>query len=128
MSESLPGIGMEAPLSEAGNENLADIHPGLVKVRQRRWILWATLIIYLPGMSLALYLQASGSLQGKLFVGWVVLLCIAVGLATVVVCPRCGKPFHTNGPTFLPVRRCVHCRLHLCADKLPPAAPGPGEP
>lgn len=101
---------------------------GLSKVRQRRWLLWATLIIYLPGMSLALYLQTSGSTQGKLFVGWVVLLSIAVGLATVVVCPRCGKPFHTNGPTFLPVRRCVHCRLHLCADKQPPAASDPAQP
>ena len=90
---------------------------GLAKVRSRRWILWATILIYMPGMMLGLYLQASGGTMGKLFAGWVVLLCIAVGLATVVVCPRCGNTFHTNGPTFLPVRRCVHCGLHLCADK-----------
>lgn len=109
-------------MTEESNVDPAALRQGLAKVRQRRWILWAVILVYLPGMSLALYLQTSGSFQGKLFVGWVVLLCIAVGLATVVVCPRCGKPFHTNGPTFLPVRRCVHCGLPVCADKNPPTA------
>jgi hypothetical protein len=32
-------------------------------------------------------------------------------------CPRCGNHFHMSG--FMPVwlRRCIHCRLHLRADK-----------
>jgi uncharacterized membrane protein YhdT len=96
----------------------AIIRRGLVKVRGRRWILWTTILIYMPGMMIGLYLQASSGTMGKLFAGWVGLLCIAVGMATVVLCPACGKPFHTNGPTFLPVRRCVHCGLPLHADKL----------
>jgi len=104
------------------------LHRGLAKVRSSRWILWATILIYMPGMMLGLYLQASGSTMGKLFAGWVGLLCIAVGLATVVVCPRCGNTFHTNGPTFLPVRRCVHCGLHLCADKTPGSTVADREP
>jgi uncharacterized membrane protein YhdT len=112
-----------SPLSQ---EKILDpqlLHRGLAKVRSRRWILWTTILIYMPGMMLGLYLQASGGTMGKLFAGWVGLLCVAVGLATVVVCPQCGNTFHTNGPTFLPVRRCVHCGLHLCADK-PPRSTG----
>lgn len=95
------------------------ISRGLAKVRQRRWILWATIFIYLPGLYLALELALPGGTMAKLFWAWVGLLCIAVGLATAVKCPRCNNAFHTNGPTFLPVRKCVHCGLHLTTDKRP---------
>lgn len=95
----------------------ASLRQGLVKVRKRRWILWATILIYMPGLIVALELEASSGTLGSLFALWIVLLCIAVGLATIVKCPACGNPYHTNGPTFLPVRRCVHCGLHLNADK-----------
>jgi len=93
------------------------ISRGLEKVRQRRWILWATILIYVPGLYFALEFGLPGGTMAKLFWVWVGLLCIAVGLATVVKCPRCRNPFHTNGPTFLPVRKCVHCGLHLKADR-----------
>lgn len=106
-------------MTQESNSDSVTLRRGLAKVRGRRWILWATLLIYLPGMMTGLSLQASGGTMGKLFAGWVALLCIAVGMATVVPCPACGKPFHTNGPTFLPVRRCVHCGLPLRADKVP---------
>ncbi len=95
----------------------AGLRQGLAKVRKRRWILWATILIYMPGLIVALELKASSGTLGSLFAFWIVLLCIAVGLATVVKCPGCGNPYHTNGPTFLPVRRCVHCGLPLNADK-----------
>lgn len=91
--------------------------PGLSKVRQRRVLLWAAIGIYLPGLLIALQLGLSSQAMTWLFGVWVAVLCIAVGLATVVRCPRCGKQFHTNGPTFLPVRKCVHCGLHVCADR-----------
>ena len=96
-----------------------DLGSGLAKVRHRRWILWAAIVIYLPGLYLALELALPTGTLTKLFWAWVALLCVAVGLATVVRCPRCGNQFHTNGPTFLPVRKCVHCGLHLKADKRP---------
>ena len=99
------------------SEGNIDLHAGLAKVRQRRWILWTTILIYIPGILIAFEMGASGSTKAKLFGCWVVLLCVAVGLATVVKCPRCGQQFHTNGPTFLPLRRCVHCGLPLNADK-----------
>jgi hypothetical protein len=92
---------------------------GLAKIRQRRWILWGTIFIYLPGLYLALEAGLSGGTLAKLFWLWVALICVAVGLATVVKCPGCGKQFHTNGPTFLPVRKCLHCGLTLKADKQP---------
>ena len=95
----------------------ATLRQGLKKVRSRRWILWATLLIYMPSLIIALEMQVGSSAMGKLFACWVVLLCTAVGLATVVRCPRCGNTYHTNGPTFLPVRKCVHCGLFVNADK-----------
>lgn len=101
----------------------ARIRQGLAKIRQRRWLLWGTIIIYLPGLLIVLPLGWSGAALAKLFGAWVALLCVVVGLATVVRCPRCGNPFHTNGPTFLPLRRCVHCGLHLVADKKGSDAP-----
>jgi hypothetical protein len=101
---------------ETGTEP-GTLQRGLAKVRKRRWLLWATIVIYMPGLIVALDMEASSGTLGKLFALWIALLCVAVGLATVVKCPGCGNAYHTNGPTFLPVRRCVHCGLHLNADK-----------
>jgi hypothetical protein len=106
-------------LTETAQLDPAVIHRGLTKVRGRRWLLWGTIIAYLPGLWLALQLGLSSGDLAKLFGAWVALLCVIVGMATVVKCPRCGNAFHTNGPTFLPVRKCVHCGLHVNADKTP---------
>lgn len=94
------------------------LQEGLAKVRNRRWLLWASILVYLPGLLVALELGASRGVMGGLFGAWIALICITVGLATVVKCPRCDNPYHTNGPTFLPVRKCVHCGLAVNADKL----------
>ncbi|HEY5673524.1 MAG TPA: hypothetical protein VIR78_07460 [Malonomonas sp.] len=90
---------------------------GLKKVRQRRWFLWLVILIYIPAMMLALESPDAGSVAVKVFIAWIIVLCVAVGLACVVRCPRCGGSFHTHGPTFIPFRRCVHCCLHVNADK-----------
>lgn len=95
----------------------AAIGQGLSKIRSRRRLLWATIVLYLPGMLVCLELGLSSGTLAKLFGAWVGLLCVVVGMATIVKCPRCANPFHTNGPTFLPVRKCVHCGLHVNADK-----------
>jgi hypothetical protein len=113
-------------LSETVQTDPLVISRGLAKVRQRRWILWAAIFIYLPGLYLALELALPGGTMAKLFWAWVGLLCVAVGLTTVVRCPRCSNQFHTNGPTFLPVRKCVHCGLHLTSDKRPAAPTAAG--
>lgn len=93
------------------------LRQGLAKVRNRRWILWATILIYMPGLLVALEMNASSGTMGWLFAAWIALICVSVGLATVVRCPRCNNTYHTNGPTFLPVRKCVHCGLAVNADK-----------
>lgn len=98
------------------NEKL-EIGPGLKKIRQRRWILWFTILVYLPAMMVALESPGGWNTVIKVFGVWIILLCIAVGMAVVIRCPECGNCFHTHGPTFLPVRRCVHCGLHISADK-----------
>jgi hypothetical protein len=105
-------------LSETNQTEIVDLGPGLIKVRSRRWIMWGIIMAYVPGLLIVLEIQATSRVMSWLFGFWVLLLCIVVGMATVVTCPRCNKPFHTNGPTFLPVRCCVHCGLHLKADKI----------
>lgn len=104
-------------MQESTQVDPAALRQGLSKVRKSRWLLWTTILIYVPGLLIALQLQFSSGAMTRLFGLWVFVLCLVVGMATVVKCPRCLKTFHTNGPTFLPVRRCVHCGLHVTADK-----------
>lgn len=84
-------------------------------LRRRRWFLWGLIIAYLPAISLALELSGSDRITAMVFGVWILLVCVAVGLAAFAPCPRCGKPFHMHG--FVPVylRRCVHCELHVTA-------------
>ena len=93
------------------------ISQGLTKIRKYRWLLWSSLIVYLPGLFLALRLGFARGTMTWLFGAWVALICVTVGLACAVKCPRCSKPFHSNGPTFLPIRKCLHCGLHVSADR-----------
>lgn len=109
-------------MTDNSQPDLAAIRQGMAKIRKCRWFLWTTIMIYVPGLLLALQMNFSSSALTKLFGAWVLLLCVAVGLATIAKCPRCRNNFHTNGPTFLPVRKCVHCGLHVNADKYGGAA------
>jgi hypothetical protein len=109
---------MEAQSTDPQEISVDDLHSGLKKVRGRRWILWLVILIYIPGLFVAMSAGLSSSTLSYLFFAWVGLLCVAVALATVVKCPGCNKTFHTNGPTFLPVRKCVHCGLGINADKV----------
>lgn len=90
---------------------------GLKKVRRRRWFLWGVILAYVPAMMIAFESSNANRSAVITFVTWLIFLCIAVGFACVVRCPRCGGSFHTHGPTFIPFRRCVHCCLHVNADK-----------
>ncbi|SDZ97980.1 hypothetical protein SAMN05660420_00947 [Desulfuromusa kysingii] len=91
--------------------------PGLKKIRKRRWFLWAVICAYLPAMMIALDSPDYRNRATVVFCVWIALLIIAVVFACIVRCPRCGECFHTHGPTFLPLRRCLHCALHINADK-----------
>ena len=94
-----------------------EFQPGLKKIRRRRWLLWLTILAYIPAMMVSLQSPGGWDTVVKVFIVWIILLCVAVGLAVVVRCPDCGNCFHTHGPTFFPFRRCVHCGLHISADK-----------
>jgi len=89
----------------------------LKKIRKRRLYLWIVIIAYLPAMMVALDSPNYKSRVTVVFIVWIVLLIFTVALACLVRCPRCGECFHTHGPTFLPFRRCLHCALHVNADK-----------
>jgi hypothetical protein len=90
---------------------------GLKKVRQRRIMLWLIIAVYVPAMMISLQSAGGWNTVIKVFMIWLILLCVVVAFAVVVRCPECGNCFHTHGPTFFPVRRCVHCGLHVNADK-----------
>lgn len=98
---------------------------GLDKIRFRRRILWLVIGVYLPAMTIALDSPDYRKWAATVFISWIVLLILAVGYACLARCPRCGELFHTHGPTFLPLRRCLHCALHVNADKRPPEETGP---
>lgn len=92
----------------------------LQKIRARRRLLWLVILIYLPAMMFALHQPDYKTWAAAVFITWIILLIVAVALACVIRCPRCGECFHTHGPTFLPFRRCLHCALHVNADKRGP--------
>ncbi|SHJ87295.1 hypothetical protein SAMN02745165_03414 [Malonomonas rubra DSM 5091] len=97
--------------------DVQEFSAGLKKVRQRRILLWLTIAVYVPAMMISLQSAGGWNTVIKVFIVWLILLCVVVALAVVVRCPDCGNCFHTHGPTFFPVRRCVHCGLHVNADK-----------
>ena len=94
-----------------------DFGPGLRRVRRRRWYLWGVIVGYLPAMWLSLRFLTLSQTISTVFVGWFVLLFVAALVAAVARCPRCGNYFHLNGMTLLYLRRCLHCQLHVNADR-----------
>ncbi len=91
--------------------------PGLRRIRRRRWVLWSIILIYVPVMWFTLGLSSAFSTLGSVFAGWFILLFAAAMVTALARCPRCGNYFHVHGLTFLCLRRCLHCQLHLKADR-----------
>ena len=89
-------------------------------MRFRRLLLWIVIFAYLPAMMIALGSVDYRKWGAIVFGSWIVLLTLSVGFACLARCPRCGELYHTHGPTFLPLRRCLHCSLHIKADKKSP--------
>jgi hypothetical protein len=102
---------------ETITEEGKDLGPGLVQIRRRRWLLWFVLVAYLPTMWTTQ--RITHSFQGSLpvFFCWLVLLIVAVAVSALAKCPRCGHYFHVNGMALFYLRKCLHCQLHLTADK-----------
>jgi hypothetical protein len=97
--------------------DVSELKAGLRVIRRRRWYLWLVILIYLPLMMTALRYTASIRGAAVAFFAWFVLLFVIALVAAVARCPRCGNYFHMHGMTLLPLRKCLHCQLHLKADK-----------
>lgn len=106
---------MESTGTETETEQ--DFAPGLASVRRRRWLLWFVLIAYLPTMWTTQ--RITRSFQGSLpvFFCWIVLLILAAVISATARCPRCKNHFHVNGMVLMYLRKCLHCQLHISADK-----------
>ena len=108
---------MENNLEEHAPPDDASIAAGLQVVRKRRWFLWSVILIYVPAVWTSLALTASDRATAVVFGVWLVALIIAVFFVTTATCPRCGNLFHMHGFTPLYLRKCLHCQLHITADK-----------
>ena len=94
-----------------------DYGPGLRIIRSRRWYVWGIIIVYMPAMWVTLKLAPTHLALGTVFAIWFILVWIVVGRSALARCPRCGNYFHMHGMTLLYLRKCLHCQLHLKADK-----------
>ncbi len=80
--------------------------------------LWLVIISYVPMMYMTLKWTHSDKALAVVFVIWLVFLIKAVLQTAFAICPRCGNYFHIKNfhPRYL-MRRCLHCGLHINADK-----------
>jgi hypothetical protein len=93
------------------------LQAGLKKVRRRRWCLWSIILLYIPMMYIAMKTLPSFSKVMYVFFVWFILMFSIALVAALARCPSCGNYFHLNGMTLLYLRKCLHCQLHVCADK-----------
>jgi hypothetical protein len=108
MTESADNPTIDAP----------DYGPGLRAIRKRRWCLWAEILIYLPAMMITMKISPTYRALAVVFAAWFIMLWVVVGYSALARCPRCGNYFHMHGMTLLYFRKCLHCQLHLKADKV----------
>jgi len=94
-----------------------ELAPLLKIIRRRRLLLWGIILVYLPAMWITLQLTQSYHKTAIAFVIWVILLTIIATYAAMARCPACGNYFHMHGATLLYLRKCLHCGLHISADK-----------
>ncbi len=87
--------------------------------RRRRKYFFGTVLLYIPALLITHRISPTNRAMGTVFGIWVVVLIIVTFLAALCRCPRCGNYFHMNGMTFLILRRCLHCQLHIASDKIP---------
>ena len=92
----------------------ATLRQGLQTVRRRRWYLWLIILVYMPLMMTAVKFFPSAAVA---FLLWCIVMVVIVGFSALARCPRCGNYFHMHGLTLLYLRKCLHCQLHVCADK-----------
>jgi hypothetical protein len=106
------------PLADA-----AALGPALSLIRRRRRYFFGTVLLYMPAMWLIHSISPTNRTMGTALGIWVVVLFVTTFRSAVTRCPRCGNYFHVHGMTLLYLRKCLHCQLHITADrKSPPSA------
>lgn len=103
----------------ATEESPRDLASGLRVVRRRRLLTWLVVAGYLPAMEAVLVITRSQGAAIRAFLVWFVILFLVAFRLALARCPRCGNYFHMNGMTFLPLRRCLHCQLHVSGERQP---------
>jgi len=111
--------GNEAFCDEPATIDKKALKAGLKKIRRRRWCLWSIVLLYIPMMYIAMKNLPSFSEVMYVFFAWFILMFSIALVAALARCPKCGNYFHLNGMTLLYLRKCLHCHLHICADKAP---------
>ncbi len=91
---------------------------GLDIIRNRRLFFFGTVIAYMPFMWVVHKISPSFRSLAIAFGVWVLVLFLTALYSAVARCPRCGQYFHMNGMSLLYLRRCLHCQLHVNADKI----------
>lgn len=109
--------GDESFSGEPGIVDKRALQSGLKKIRRRRWCLWSIILLYIPMMYIAMKTLPSFTAVMYIFFIWFILMFSIALVAAVARCPKCGNYFHLHGMTLLYLRRCLHCQLHVCADK-----------
>jgi hypothetical protein len=91
--------------------------PALNLIRRRRKYFFATIIVYMPAMWVVQKISPKYTSIGIAIGVWIVVLFITALMSAVTRCPRCGNYFHVQGLTLLYLRKCLHCQLHINADR-----------
>jgi hypothetical protein len=86
-------------------------------IRRRRMYFFATIITYMPAMWLANLISPTLRSVAIAFGIWVVILFCTALYSALARCPRCGQYFHMHGMSLMYLRRCLHCQLHITANK-----------
>jgi len=110
--------GEESLHAEPGFIDKRALQSGLKKIRRRRWCLWSIILLYAPMMYMSMKRLPSFTAVMYVFSIWFILMFSIAMVAAVARCPKCGNYFHLHGMTLLYLRKCLHCQLHVCADKV----------
>ena len=101
----------------------AAYRPAMDKIRRRRKYFFGLILIYMPAMWLCIQMKLTTDAILTIIAIWSVLVFIAALMAAVTYCPRCGNYFHVHGMTLMFLRKCLHCQLHINADRKKTIAP-----
>jgi hypothetical protein len=104
-------------MAEEPHDDQTKLAAGLGEIRRRRLWLWGVIAVYVPAIWVTMQIDSAFRVVGSVFVVWVVLLIVVVLYSALAVCPRCGNHFHLHGMSLLYLRKCLHCQLHVNADK-----------